>query len=356
MTPSSARLLIAATLLVSAWLSLVELWGASHGLLDRGMLELIAHDLPPLLSWTGRVHPPLYSVYLHANEAIASRLGVDPAVAVLALGLAIGLAQAGLVARFAWSRLGPRAAVLAAALTALGTEAIRPFEHYAVSSLATTVAALLLLRLAEQGGPGRALAAFAGLLGALWLHLSPWFLFGPLVLVLAAGSAHRRRLIAVFCGAAVVFVISGIPGLFRQLVEGALPPGGEPGGWTYGWTGPAPLLAACLLLRQRERLARPPWFALAAGLLAFAATTFALQEAQLADGQPFPASLYYFHLIEPLVALAAAAAIDALPRRAVPSATLAVLLLQGARFVQCESLLWRSPRLFAEAIQPWRWF
>ena len=75
--PGLSRGAVALAALWTTWLH-VGLWvGLRNGLIDRGMLELLQHETPRLLSWTGRVHPPLYSLVLAAARWGEGAWGVD---------------------------------------------------------------------------------------------------------------------------------------------------------------------------------------------------------------------------------------------------------------------------------------
>jgi len=335
--------------------------GLRNGLIDRGILELLQHETPDFGSWSGRVHPPLYSVVLWAADTLARSWGTSPERVLFMQGAFSHVAAVAVVGCVAWRWLGPWPAVAAAWLLGFGTESMRPFEHYPISALATTVGGVALLALARVGGRGAmAGTACAGFV-ALWLHLSPWFLFGPLLMTLAWLHPERRRtLIGAALAVFVVFMATTYPGFYRQLMDGG-GLGGERGTWTFGWMN-GWLYLPLLLWAAARGPDQGVWRALAVGLVGYALATFGLQLGQLADGQPYPSSLHYFALVEPLVVLGGVAALSACARsggrrRQIAIAmTLVVVATQAWRWVDGMTWLWRQQRgMWTQAIQPWNW-
>ncbi len=362
MTAARAPLaLVVAAALWTGWLHFTTWVGLENGLIDRGILELLQHETPPFLSWSGRVHPPLYSVVLWAAAALSGPWDMDPERVLFLQGAVCHVAAVALIGGAAWRWIGPWPAVLAAWLLAFGTESVRPFEHYPVCALAATGAGLALVGLG-RGGDRRAVGVTAGLgFLALMLHLSPWFLFGPLLVALWATMPERRRpltlaAVAVF----VAFMATTWPGLYRQLVDGG-GLGGEPGSWTFGWMN-GWLLSPVLLWFAGRAPGDRPFVALAVGLVAYTLVTFALQLTQLADGQPYPSSLHYFALVEPLVVLAAIAALTTAWRAGGRRGRAALLIgavmaaTQAARWADGMTWLWRQQTgMWTQALQPWNW-
>lgn len=358
--PGLSRGAVALAALWTSWLH-VGLWvGLRNGLIDRGMLELLQHETPRLLSWTGRVHPPLYSLVLAAARWGEGAWGVDAGHLLFLQGAVVHVLLVLLVGLVGGRWFGPWAGAGAAWLLAFGTESMRPFEHYPISALTTTTAALAMVWLAREGGRKHAAVA----VGAVWLcvmlHLSPWFLLGPLAVGLWVGfPAQRRILVGAAAVALVGFLATTYPGLYRQLVdEGA--GGGEDGvatvGWMNGW-----LLLPLLVAARRDR-ERPTLAALAAALAVYTLVTFGLQVAQIADGQPYPSSLHYFALVEPLVVLTgvgalARAARDPGLKTGVLLAAAALAVTQGMRWVESMDWMWRQQTgMWTQALQPWNWF
>ena len=347
----------------TTWLQFVQWTGLTSGLIDRGMIELLAHETPPFLSWSGGVHPPLYSVVLWLAEHGAGPTGIDAGLLLYIQGAVSNVLLVAIVGGVAARWLGPWWGAAAAWLLAFGTEALRPFEHYPISALFATLAGLAALAVARHGGRRRiGVAAVFGFV-ALWLHLSPWFFLGPLLVGLFWVEPERRRDLVLAAGVVfVAWMATTYPGLYRQLGEGG-PGGSESGTWTVGW------LNAWLYLPLGMWLLRPSGRgvedagihrALAASLVIYAVATFFLQHIQLADGQPYPSSLHYFALVEPLLVLAAIAALRrawaALPRAAAVALTLAVVGPQLWRWVDGMTWIWRSQRgIWLQAVQPWNW-
>lgn len=367
--PMRTRLAAAlgAAVVWTIWLSFVQWTGLTSGLIDRGMVELLAHETPPFLSWSGGVHPPLYSVVLWLAEHGADPTGIAPERLLFLHGVVANVLLVAVIGGVAWRWLGPAPGVAAAWLMAFGTEGLRSFEHYPVSALATTTAALAALALARHGGRQRVgIAAVLGFL-ALWLHLSPWFLLGPLLVLLWLGAGPRRR--DVFVAAAVVLVVwmaTTWPGLYRQLAEGG-PGGSEAGAATVGWLNPFLFLPLGLWLIPRIGRSAPDvrlHGALVGALLVYTLVTFGLQLAQIADGQPYPSSLHYFALVEPLMVLAAVAAVTSGWRSASGHAQRVVVVLIGLtlagtqlwRWADGMTWIWRSQQgVWLQALQPWNW-
>ena len=349
--------------LATAWLQFVQWTGLTSGLIDRGMVELLANETPPFLTWSGGVHPPLASVVLGIAEWAARPTGVTAEHLIFLHGAVCNVLLVAIIGGVAWRWLGPWPGAAAAWLLTFGTEALRPFEHYPISALATTLAGLAALAVARHGGRRRiGIAAVLGF-GALWLHLSPWFLLGPLLVLLWWGAAERRRDLVVAAG--IVLVAWGAttyPGLYRQLAEGG-PGGSESGTATVGWLNPLLFLPLGLWLgRAGSRSDAGLHRTLAGAIGAYALATFGLQVIQLADGQPYPSSLHYFALVEPLMVLAAVAAVTTRWRAggawrlAAGVVAVVVVVAQLWRWQDGMTWLWRSQRaVWLQALQPWNW-
>lgn len=357
----AALLCLVTALVWTAWLHFTTWVGLGNGLIDRGILELLQHESPPFGSWSGRVHPPLYSVVLWAADSLAGPWGMAPERVLFLQGAFSHVAAVAVIGLAAWRWLGPWPAVGAAWLLAFGTESMRPFEHYPISALAATVAGVALLGLARAGGRwATAATALAGFV-MLWLHLSPWFLFGPFLVALAWLLPERRRaLIGAAVAVFVAFMATTYPGFYRQLLDGG-GLGGERGSWTFGWMNGWLYLPLLLWARVREPDQRI-WGSLAIGLVGYALATFGLQLGQLADGQPYPSSLHYFALVEPLVVLGGVAGLTAAvrsggrPRQIAGVMALVVVATQVARWLDSMTWLWRQQTgMWTQAIQPWNW-
>lgn len=343
------------------WLHFTLWVGLGNGLIDRGILELLQHETPPFGTWSGRVHPPLYSVVLWAADTLSGPWGMPPERLLFLQGSAAHAGGVGLIGLAAWRWLGPWPAVAAAWLLAFGTESYRPFEHYPISAFAATMAGVASLRLAERGGPG-AVALTAGLgFFALMLHLSPWFLLGPLLVALWILIPDRRGPLAAASALVfVAFMATTWPGLYRQLFDGG-GVGGERGTWTVGWLNGGMYLPLLLLFAVPGDAARR-WAALALGLMVYALITFGLQVSQIADGQPYPSSLHYFALVEPLLALGGVAGFTLAwqergrVRKAAALVALVLVVSQLYRWADGLTWLWRQQTgMWTQALLPWNW-
>ncbi|MCO4770589.1 MAG: hypothetical protein KDA24_11215 [Deltaproteobacteria bacterium] len=360
--PIAPALLALAAVLWTAWLHYTTWVGLQNGLIDRGILELLQHETPPFGTWSGRVHPPLYSVVLWAADSLSVPLATAPERLLFVQGGLSHVAVVLLVLGAAWRWLGPWPAAAAAWLLSFGTESMRPFEHYPISAVAATAAAVALLALARGGGR-RAIAITAGLgFLAFMLHLQPWFFFGPLLVGLWWWLPSRRVALQ-WAGGAVflAFMATTWPGLYRQLVDSG-GGGGEPGTWTFGWMNGwlyLPLIFWPFLGRRGTE----SWRGLGVGLVGYALVTFALQLTQIADGQPYPSSLHYFALVEPLACLAAIAALTLAwrggGRLRVAGVLVAAVMTatQLWRWVDGMTWLWRQQSgMWHQALQPWNWW
>ena len=359
--PIAPALLAFAALLWTGWLHFTTWVGLDNGLIDRGILELLQHETPDFGSWSGRVHPPLYSVVLWMAEHWGPAVGVAPERALFVQGAVSHVGMVLLVAAAAWRWLGAWPAVAVAWLLAFGTESMRPFEHYPISALAATSAGVALLGL-SRGGERAAIAVTAGLgFFAFMLHLQPWFLFGPWLVALWLLLPERRRALQWAGGAVfVAFMATTYPGLYRQLVDGG-GLGGTDGSWTFGWMNGF-LYLPLLLLPGLKRAEDRSWLALGAGLVGYAGVTFGLQMAQIADGQPYPSSLHYFALVEPLAALLAVYTLmsvwarGGVLRGGAGVIALVMTATQLWRWVDGMTWLWRQQDgMWRQALNPLNW-
>lgn len=126
---------------------------------------------------------PLWTIVL----AGLARLGVDPALGAVALGIAADLAVVYYLWRLGWATLGPRAALFTCAAYALAT----PTIAHAVSGMETSLYLLLILAAFDLSRERRAIASAAvcGLLGLI----RPDGLIVPAVLVAWNGWIALRR-------------------------------------------------------------------------------------------------------------------------------------------------------------------
>jgi hypothetical protein len=137
------------------------------------------------------------------------------------LGLAAGFAAAtvllaaGLYRRILGSGLGEAAALL---LLLFSPAQLRPFEQYPLACLVLVGSGWMPVRYAQSGG-FTALLLGAGLgLGAVFLHLSSWFLLGPILVFLALFHPSRRRaLLGAAFAVVALFLVSTLwpqPGMW----------------------------------------------------------------------------------------------------------------------------------------------
>jgi len=283
-------------LFVPLWLLVQSrVWlGLELGVVDRGVLELWVHGPQPgWLDWVPFIHPPGYSLFMNTMDAVSRAAGVEAASLVFWFGAVLTLTASLLAVRVAQQRWGALPAVVVSALVVFDPQSLRPFEHYPLARLA-----LLCAFLALTASPRVSLAAaIAATFVSVEIHLSSWFLLGPLLAwKVVFGDGDERgwsgRVLLSLLG---LFALTTPFGLYEALAFGG-GPGGDPGRATVEWANPFLLLA--LLLALRGRLRGP---ALAA--LCFTGITWALQTLQLADGTPFPYSLHYFELVGPVMVL-----------------------------------------------------
>jgi len=284
-------------LLVPVWLIVQSrVWsGVRLGVVDRGILELWVHGAQPgWLDWVPFIHPPGYSLFMNSADAVARGAGISPDALIFFGGGALTLMGSLLAVAVAHRRWGSNPALLVAALTVLDPQTLRPFEHYPLARLALLLAFVMCT---ERPRVAVGVAVATALL-AVEIHLSSWFLLGPLlawgVLMGRGGEpARSRRVLAWLLG---LFAVSALLGLWEVLSFGGGPKG-DPGSATWEWANP--LLLAALI----PALAVPSQRAAVASLGCFAGITWGLQIAQMADGSPFPFSLHYFELIGPILVL-----------------------------------------------------
>ncbi len=283
--------------------------GLDRKLLHRGVVELWVHGAQPDLAWVPYIHPPGYSLFMNVLDTFNQFWAWDEALFALWIGWLCRAALVVVVAAAAGEWLGPRWALLAAALTAFSPQGVRPFEHYPLATLLGTFALIAIVQLARRGDRASVRLAVFAVFIAVELHLSTWFLVGGMMATIFFAMADRRR--AAFVGSVAMigsFMLTTYPGLYRVLEVGT---GRDdigdmaPGGATLEWANP--LLMATLLLWAI------PWFfrrsvpaaSLAVGTALFTAVTTLLQQGQAADGQPYPFSLHYYELVDTATILGA---------------------------------------------------
>lgn len=199
-------------------------WGAGLAFLySAGAVRWGAwgHPVPHNWSWTGFIHPPLYGEHQRSVQHWASSLGLTPgeglAFVAAAMAPLVALLAAGLASRRGQH---PAWAAYAALLMALSPTGLRPYEHYPVARLAVALALVTTLLYASRGGWWRLALAFAASLLASQLHLSLWFVLGPLLVGLIVARPERRRGLGALCvGLLLCFWLLASP---NPLYENAL--------------------------------------------------------------------------------------------------------------------------------------
>ncbi len=306
------------------------------------------HPIPPRGAWIPFIHPPGYSEFMHQVSALSDRLWVGEGYLIY---LSSGLVTAATVAFFA-AELGRRTgapwALFGSLLVLLSPAGLRPFEHYPLTKLLTTIGVLLVLRWIRDARHLALAGAFAASLAALMLHLSAWFVIGP---ALAAGvvlAGPRRKAAALLTvGLVATFLALGFAGSTslwdilastgpaqNRSAEGVV-------GWsnlTYEWNDPWLWAPVLLWAIPAVRFERRDGLALAFGMGAFATITFVMMGQALVIGGSWVGSHHYFELIDGLAcftaALACAAAWRSTTSRALRGALLAgmaALVVEHAR-------------------------
>ena len=283
-------------------MGLVQARGLDGKLLHRGVVELWVHGAQPDLAWVPYIHPPGYSLFMNVLDTFNQFWGWDEALLTLRIGWLCRAALVVVVAVAAQEWLGSRWALVAAALTALSPQGVRPFEHYPLATLLGTFALIAIVEFGRRGDRRSALFAVGTVFVAVEIHLSTWFLVGGMMATLFFAMRERRRA-AVGASVAMIgaFLLTTWPGLYRVLEIGT---GRDDigdmaeGAATLEWANP--LMMAMLLVWAT------PWFfrrsvpaaSLAVGTALFTIVTSFLQQGQAADGQPYPFSLHYYELVD----------------------------------------------------------
>jgi len=345
-TPSTVRAPLAAwalgsVVLLFAW---IATWrGVGAGVVRRDVLELWVHGAQPgWFDWVPFIHPPGYSLFMNTVDTLASGSDADAAALVFWSSAALTLATTALATGAAARWFGTGPAVFVALLVSVSPQNLRPFEHYPLARLLLLLAFVAVVHVLERRGEEPSRRALVGVVGlallAVEVHLSAWFLLGPLLGLLALRREHRGARV-VLIGLLVVFLATTLTGLYGVLEFGV---GHKPGRGrvSFEWANPLLLAAVipCLFVGLRRA---------AAGLLAFCAITFALQALQIADGSPFPMSLHYFELIGPPVALVVAGTLATragAPRWMVAVVALLLVGSQAALFARGLGALFVDPR------------
>lgn len=290
------------------WMAQVQVEGLRAEVLSRDVMELWVHGRQPTLAWVPFIHPPGYSLFMNLTDTTSAWLGVEPALHVLVHGWVCQILITLLVCWAVRRWLGPKPALVAAALVALSPNGLRPFEHYPVATLLATVALVAVVEFARSGTLLSAAVAVLAVFFAVEVHLSTWFAVGGTMAAIFFFVPGRRRGAAVASVAMIAaFMATTWPGLWKVLALGL---GNDPdktlGTATIEWTNPLLLgLTGLWLLPSLFRRGREAGI-LAAGVALFTAVTLGLQATQVADGQPYPFSFHYFELVDPALAICAA--------------------------------------------------
>ncbi len=354
---------IGACLLFAFYTASVYRTGLHYGGVDVEFVWFWVHGRQDTL-WVAYIHPPLYAVFMNAVATLQDRTGLHTNDIVLLTTAGVQLALIVLAAALR-PRIGRAGSLYAAALIALTPSAMRPLEQYPAAALLGALAIVAFVRLGDSPRPRAAIAAAAVAgLAAVEISLLLWFPLGAAAVVLAVERpAARRPLGAAAAIVLAAFFASTFLGLWDVLADtrGDV---SQMRGWSFGWTNPAMIWgtgaagAWALLRGPRSSLLAPT---LAAGA-AFTGVVVLLQQMAYADGAGYPDSFRYFSLIDPVLALAAGAALHALwtsahTRRArilVAAAALALLGSQAERYVDGQAWIWRDDASFARFATPWK--
>ena len=248
---------LAALVVLSAAMSVAQAIGLSNDQIDRNIVEYWVHGTQPSWQWIPYIHPPLYSQYMNAVDAVSQSSGVAPPYLIIA---AAGLSQVGLVLLVAfacrawtsrWAALG------ATALVALSPSLVRPMEQYQVTALMVTAAFVATLRHVGSWGRGAwVIAAIVCFLTAE-MHVLSWFAMAGLFAGLMWLQPMHRRSVA-FLGAAVAAgVLATTPmGLWHVLTD-YVPPVMNVGRPNIGWGNPILLGTLGLWLLRDCRVREP---------------------------------------------------------------------------------------------------
>ena len=318
--------------------------------------ESYAHPAPGFWRWQPWIHPPVYGEYMRLLEWVSDRVWVGEELLAFWSGGFFAAVLTVLGAAWARREMGPGWDVAAALLLAFAASNLRPFENYPPGRTLVFAGAWLLFVLhRSQVSRSRRFGTVLLLWTAVELHLSSWFVLGPLWLLLAVtdgrwtdrARAHVRG-IGAWLG---LFALSTYPGLFRVLGEG--PGEGRLGDGSVRWshvtlefTDVFLFLPLLLWALPSVRRGRAPWVAASASVLVYTGITWWLMAHNLAIGGPKRASHHYFELVDPLLAMCALAALHAAwtetagrRRRIVEGATVALVAAHVVDYVRTYDLL-----------------
>ena len=317
------------------WMGWATGVGYEGKLIHTGVVELWVHGQQPDWAWVPYIHPPGYSGFMNATDALHGWTGVDPNLLILWEGVLCRLALVAFSVAALQRWLGSRPALLGGLLLTLSPQGMRPFEHYPLAALLGTFALAAIVELGRRGGRREAALAVLAVFVAVEVHLSTWFVVGGMMASLFFSMPERRKVVA---GASVAmigaFMLTTYPGLYRvlEIGTGRDEAGGmASGGATLEWLNPVLFVLALGWLIPKAFRHDRVVAALAVGCAVFAVVTTALQLGQAADGQPYPYSLHYYELIDTAVVFAVVFAVQAVRWRGIV-VVLAVLSQAGLFF------------------------
>lgn len=307
------------------------------------------HPIPPRGAWIPFIHPPGYAEFMFQVSALSDRLWVTEGLLIY---LSSGVVTALLTVLFAVElgrRVGAPWAWFGSCLLLLSPATLRPFEHYPFTKLLVTAGLLWAIRWVRDGRTALMAASFATCIGALMLHLSAWFVIGPVLAATTVLSSDRRNP-AVFTGSLVgLFLLLGFAGttsLWDILASTGPAQNRSTSGvvaWanvTYEWNDPWLWAPLALWVIPGVRFARREGLAIAFGMGAFGAITGAMMWQTLVIGGALVGSHHYFELIDGLACFAAALALAAAHRASESR------WLRGAVLVSAAALLVQHTRLW----------
>jgi len=347
----------------------LHLWiAANHA---RGVLHWDAWRHRPSGDWiwTPFIHPPPYGEFLRLVEWLSDTTGSSPVQVHLGIATVVTactlLVATGLYRRVLGSGTGVTTAVL---LLLLSPASLRPFEQYPLTSLLLTGAAWMLVSFAQNGRQHALLLGATLGLGAVSLHLSSWFVFGPLLVFLALWfpSGRRGLLIAAATTTALFLACTLWPNhsLWPLFDQPHVYFGEQRALGTFHWadinlewSNPALFLPLLLWVHPRLRQASPLGAALAAASASYLVITCLLMASGLALTGDRASAHHYFELIDPLlIGLAVLTVQLAVREGSVSVSSMRQSGLLGL-LVLSQSILLISGILFLRevAVSPWMW-
>ena len=339
------------------WTAWVQLQGLNAGTILLPVVEYWVHGVQPDWAWVPFVHPPLYSGFMNAIDWYAGRVDQDPRTIILVQAAVIQACVVLVLAYVGRAWMSGRFATALLVLVTLLPSSVRPLEQYPMAKLLLLIAALAVVHFVYTGAKSAAaVAVFAGL-AAVLMNLLIWFAIGGQLAALFLFMPHRRKGLAVVSIALIaLFMSTTYPGLYEALAferdgAGAM---AEVGGLSVGWTNPFLLLPVALWLVPAVRRHDPIGAGLGYAGLGFTVVVLLMQHFKLAGGQPYPDSLHYFEIIDPILVLAAVAALwrcwqltsSKLTRQLLRLVLVLMLLSQLGFYLLGQNHLWLNPHWF----------